>query len=182
MRKIRCIYKIPFCEGSFNAQLRSAVPARPAIPPDHEFVCHDRIGGQQMALITLSLMEQPFGPVSASACLGRGGVAKLPNNLSGVLAGPLGGRIAQIRNGRTPGMCSASMLTAAWVVLFFLHGSLTWVIGCAAASTAGLTIMYVATPAIGTGGVQAGHRFRRDYLLARVDAGDRSTAQQRGRR
>lgn len=107
------------------------------------------LGGQQMALITLSLMQQPVWTGIGLGLSGAlAGVAKLPSNVAGVAAGPAGGRIAQLFGGRVTGICGASILTGAWAVLFFLHGSLALVIACAAASTVGLTIMYVATPAI----------------------------------
>jgi MFS family permease len=107
------------------------------------------IGGQQMALVTLSLMQQPTWTGIGLGLSGAfAGVAKLPSNVAGVFAGPVGGRIAQLRGGRATGICGASILTAAWVVLYFMHGNLAIVIACAAASTVGLTIMYVATPAI----------------------------------
>lgn len=107
------------------------------------------VGGQQMALITLSLMQQPVWTGIGLGLSGAlAGVAKLPSNVAGVAAGPAGGRIAQLFGGRVTGICGASILTAAWAVLFFRHGSLALVIACAAASTVGLTIMYVATPAV----------------------------------
>lgn len=106
-------------------------------------------GGQQMALITLSMMQQPTWTGIGLGLTGAlAGIAKLPSNLAGVLAGPVGGRIAQRRGGRVAGLCGAAMLTLAWVVLYGLQGSLALVIACAAASTAGLTIMFVATPAV----------------------------------
>jgi MFS family permease len=107
------------------------------------------VGGQQMALVTLSLMQQPLWTGVGLGLTGAlAGVAKLPSNLAGVLAGPVGGRLAQLRGGRTAGIVGAAILTLAWVILFITHASLTLVIACAAASTVGLTIMYVATPAV----------------------------------
>jgi MFS family permease len=106
-------------------------------------------GGQQMALITLSLLQQPTWTGIGLGLTGSlAGVAKLPSNIAGVFAGPAGGRIAQMSGGRITGICGATILFAAWAVLYFFHGSLVLVISCAAASTAGLTIMFVATPAI----------------------------------
>jgi MFS family permease len=106
-------------------------------------------GGQQMALITLSLMQQPtWTGIGLGLSGSLAGIAKLPSNLVGVLAGPAGGRIAQLRGGRIAGICGAAILTAAWTLLYFFHASLGLVIACAAASTAGLTIMFVATPAV----------------------------------
>jgi MFS family permease len=106
-------------------------------------------GGQQMALITLSLMQQPtWTGIGLGLSGSLAGIAKLPSNLAGVFAGPAGGRIAQLRGGRITGICGAVILTAAWTVLYFFHASLVLVIACAAASTVGLTIMFVATPAV----------------------------------
>ena len=106
-------------------------------------------GGQQMALITLSIMQQPVWTGIGLGLSGAlAGVAKLPSNVAGVFAGPVGGRIAQLWGGRITGVCGALILTAAWVTLYFLHANLALVIGCAAASTVGLTILYVATPAV----------------------------------
>jgi MFS family permease len=106
-------------------------------------------GGQQMALITLSMMQQPVWTGIGLGLSGSlAGMAKLPSNLAGVLAGPAGGRIAQLWGGRATGIWGAAILTAAWVVLYFFHAGLPIVIACAVASTAGLTIMFVATPAI----------------------------------
>jgi MFS family permease len=106
-------------------------------------------GGQQMALITLSLMQQPVWTGIGLGLSGAlAGFAKLPSNVAGVLAGPAGGRIAQFRGGRITGICGAAILSLAWIVLYFQHSTLPIVIACAAASTVGLTIMFVATPAV----------------------------------
>jgi MFS family permease len=106
-------------------------------------------GGQQMALITLSIMQQPvWTGVGLGLSGALAGIAKLPSNVAGVFAGPMGGRVAQFYGGRATGIFGACVLTAAWVMLFFLHSTLVLVIACAVASTVGLTIMYVATPAV----------------------------------
>jgi MFS family permease len=107
------------------------------------------VGGQQMALITLSLLQQPVWTGIGLGLSGAvAGIAKLPSNVAGVAAGPIGGRIAQLHGGRITGICGAAILTLAWTVLFFVHGSVATIICCAAMSTVGLTIMYVATPAV----------------------------------
>lgn len=107
------------------------------------------LGGQQMALITLSLMQQPIWTGVGLGLTGSlAGFAKLPSNVAGVLAGPAGGRIAQIYSGRAAGIIGAATLAAAWTTLYLRHDSLALVIACAAASTVGLTMMFVATPAI----------------------------------
>lgn len=106
-------------------------------------------GGQQMALITLSMMQQPkWTGVGLGLTGAMAGIAKLPSNLAGVLAGPVAGRIAQGHGGRVAGICGGLLLTSAWLFLYVEHHSLAMVIGCAAASTAALTVMFVATPAV----------------------------------
>lgn len=107
------------------------------------------VGGQQMALITLSLMQQPIWTGIGLGLSGSlAGIAKLPSNAAGVVAGPAGGWIAQRMGGRVTGICGALVLTSAWVALYVLHSSVALVIGCAILSTAGLTIMFVATPTV----------------------------------
>ena len=106
-------------------------------------------GGQQMALITLTLLQQPpWTGIGLGLTGAFAGIAKLPSNVAGVFAGPVGGKIAQLRGGRIAGICGATILSLAWIVLYFLHGTIGVVIACAAASTVGLTIMFVATPAV----------------------------------
>lgn len=107
------------------------------------------IGGQQTALITLSIMQQPVWTGVGLGLTGAiAGFAKLPSNMAGVAAGPIGGRIAQTWGGRVTAIVGALVLVAAWATLYLSHSSLLIVIGCAAGSTVGLTILYVATPAI----------------------------------
>jgi MFS family permease len=105
--------------------------------------------GMQMAFIVLSLMQQPVWTGIGLGLSGSvAGVAKLPGSVAGVLAGPIGGKIAQLRGGRLTGICGALILSASWVTLYFFHGSLAIVICCAVGSTFGTTVMYVGTPAV----------------------------------
>jgi MFS family permease len=106
-------------------------------------------GGLQMAFITLSLMQQPVWTGIGLGLSGAlAGVAKLPGNAAGVIAAPVGGKIAELRGGRLSGICGAFLLTAAWTTLYFFHDSLTLVMCCVVGSSMGATIMFVATPAV----------------------------------
>jgi MFS family permease len=106
-------------------------------------------GGLQMAFITLTLMQQPIWTGVGLGLSGAlAGVAKLPGNAAGVIAAPLGGKIAEHRGGRLSGICGALLLTISWSTLYFFHDSLALVIGCVIGSSMGATIMFVATPAI----------------------------------
>jgi MFS family permease len=106
-------------------------------------------GGLQMAYITLALMQQPVWTGIGLGLSGAiAGVAKLPGNVAGVIAAPVGGKIAERLNGRLSGICGALLLTVAWTSLYFFHGSLALVIGCVIGSSMGATIMFVATPAV----------------------------------
>jgi MFS family permease len=106
-------------------------------------------GGLQMAYITLTLMQQPVWTGIGLGLSGAfAGVAKLPGNAAGVIAAPVGGKIAEHLSGRLSGICGALLLTIAWVTLYFFHGSLMLVIGCLIVSSMGATIMFVATPAV----------------------------------
>jgi MFS family permease len=106
-------------------------------------------GGMQMALVLLSLMQQPIWTGIGLGLSGSlAGVAKLPGNIAGALAGPAGGKIAQHLGGRVTGICGALILTVSWTILYFFNDSLALVIGCAIGSTTGLTIMFVGTPAV----------------------------------
>jgi MFS family permease len=106
-------------------------------------------GGLQMAYITLALMQQPrWTGIGLGLSGALAGVAKLPGNVAGVIAAPVGGKIAELRNGRWSGIVGAFLLTLSWTTLYFFHGSLALVIGCVVGSSMGATIMFVATPAI----------------------------------
>jgi MFS family permease len=106
-------------------------------------------GGLQMAYIILSLMQQPVWTGIGLGLSGAlAGVAKLPGNAAGVIAAPLGGKIAELRGGRLSGICGALFLTVAWTSLYFFHDSLALVISCVVLTSIGATIMFVATPAI----------------------------------
>ncbi|MGJ7916176.1 MFS transporter [Massilia sp. LXY-6] len=106
-------------------------------------------GGLQMAFITLALMQQPVWTGIGLGLSGAfAGIAKLPGNVAGVIAAPVGGKIAELRSGRWSGICGALLLTISWTTLYFCHDSLAFVIGCVIGSSAGATIMFVATPAV----------------------------------
>lgn len=106
-------------------------------------------GGLQMAFITLSLMQQPIWTGIGLGLSGAlAGVAKLPGNAAGVVAAPVGGKVAEHWGGRLSGICGALLLTVSWVTLYFFHDSLVLVIGCLVGSSMGATIMFVATPAV----------------------------------
>jgi MFS family permease len=106
-------------------------------------------GGLQMAYITLALMQQPVWTGIGLGLSGAfAGIAKLPGNAAGVIAAPVGGKIAELRSGRWSGIVGAFLLTASWTTLYFFHDSLVLVIGCVVGSSMGATIMFVATPAV----------------------------------
>jgi MFS family permease len=106
-------------------------------------------GGLQMAFITLSLMQQPVWTGIGLGLSGAfAGVAKLPGNVAGVIAAPVGGKLAELRSGRLSGICGALVLTLSWTTLYFFHDSMALVIGCVIGSSMGATIMFVATPAV----------------------------------
>ncbi len=132
-------------------------------------------GGLQMAFITLSLMQQPVWTGIGLGLSGAlAGVAKLPGNVAGVIAAPVGGKIAELRGGRLSGICGAFLLTVSWTTLYFFHDSLTLVMGCVVGSSMGATIMFVATPAIimeATPAAETGQATGTAYLLRALGLG-----------
>jgi MFS family permease len=106
-------------------------------------------GGLQMAFITLTLMQQPIWTGIGLGLSGAlAGMAKLPGNAAGVIAAPVGGKIAEHLGGRLSGICGASLLTTAWAAMYLFHDNLAQVIACLVLSSMGATIMFVATPAV----------------------------------
>jgi len=132
-------------------------------------------GGLQMAYLILSLMQQPVWTGIGLGLSGAfAGVAKLPGNAAGVIAAPIGGKVAERLSGRLCGICGALLLAIAWVTLYFFHGSLALVIGCLTVSSMGATIMFVATPAVimeGTPATETGQATGCAYLVRALGLG-----------
>ncbi|NIA56973.1 MFS transporter [Massilia sp. TW-1] len=132
-------------------------------------------GGLQMAYLTLTLMQQPVWTGIGLGLSGAfAGIAKLPGNAAGVIAAPIGGKVAERLSGRLCGICGALLLAIAWITLYFFHDSLALVIGCLVLSSMGATIMFVATPAVimeGTPATETGQATGCAYLVRALGLG-----------
>ena len=106
-------------------------------------------GGLQMALILLSLMQQPIWTgVGLGLAAAAAGVAKLPGNIAGVIAGPTGGKIAQRFGSRASALTGFSILVLSWGMLFLDSSGFYWVIVAGIGCNVGVTIVMVSAPTL----------------------------------
>jgi len=106
-------------------------------------------GGLQMALILLALMQQPIWTGVGLGLAGAvAGLAKLPGNIAGVVAGPTGGKIAQRFGSRAAALTGFSVLVISWGMLLVDSSSFYWVVGAGIGCNVGVTIVMVSAPTL----------------------------------